>query len=207
MKIFSIARKLFRRLAERYERSKYDPYTRAEYFRKQGAQIGKDCFISIIYLASEPFLIKIGNHVGIGGGVKLLTHNLGWCFRDKVPDLQVFGKIVIEDNCNIGINAIILPGVTIGKNSLVAAGAVVTKNVPPNSIVGGNPAKIIGNTDEYFLKVKKIWETQKPEGYLRELIPGKYYLPSQFARLRDTPENKRKLKKHLTNIFWNNIPE
>lgn len=69
---------------------KYDSYTIAEYLRKQGAQIGTDCFISVRNLGGEPFLVKIGNHVAIAAGVRFLTHNLGWIYRDRIPDLNVW---------------------------------------------------------------------------------------------------------------------
>lgn len=149
MKVVAMFKRLMSKLPQTYALLRYNSYTIAEYFRQQGAQVGEDCFITTKSLGSEPYLVKIGNHVGISGGVLFLTHGLGWCFRDRVPDLQVFGTIVIEDNCNIGTNAILLPGITIGRNSMVGAGAVVTKDVPPNSVVAGNPARILGNTDDY----------------------------------------------------------
>ena len=62
------------------------------------------------------------------------------------------GQITIEDNVVIGARSIILYNVTVGKNSLIAAGSVVTKDVLPYSIVGGNPAKIIGNTNDLLRK-------------------------------------------------------
>jgi acetyltransferase-like isoleucine patch superfamily enzyme len=202
MKFIKLVRKLFSALKRKYEISKYNPYTISEYFRKQGAQIGNDCYLSISYLAGEPYLVKLGNHVGIAAGVQFLTHNLGWVYRDKIPDLQLFGKIIVEDNCNIGINAMILPNVTIGRNSIIAAGSIVTKDIPPNSIAVGVPAKIIGNTYENFEKVKLIWAEQKPEGYMKELILGNHYSAAYFDSLRSRPEYKKLLRKHLTKLFW-----
>ena len=61
-----------------------------------------------------------------------------------------FSRIV--DNVFIGLGAIIMPGVRIGSNSIVAAGSVVTKDVPPNSVVGGNPAKVISSFDALMEK-------------------------------------------------------
>ncbi len=61
---------------------------------------------------------------------------------------------IIEENAKIGANATILPGVTIGKNSIVGAGSVVTKHVPPNCVVAGNPAKVINKIDNLPYKEK-----------------------------------------------------
>lgn len=84
--------------------------------------------------------ITIGNNVNISPEVMILT-----AYHD--PDSEDFRgvhkPVVIEDNAWIATRAMILPGVTIGKGAIVAAGAVVTKNVAPKTIVGGNPAKII----------------------------------------------------------------
>lgn len=68
-----------------------------------------------------------------------------WIRQTEVLRLQ--NPIVIKDNVWIGINATILQGVTVGENAVIGAGAVVTKDVPPNAVVGGNPAKIIKTID------------------------------------------------------------
>lgn len=74
--------------------------------------------------------------------------------RGGVSD--IFGKICIGDNAFIGAHAIILPGVTIGNRCIVGAGAVVTKSFPDGSIIGGNPARLIGNSDDFLEKYKNI---------------------------------------------------
>jgi acetyltransferase-like isoleucine patch superfamily enzyme len=61
-----------------------------------------------------------------------------------------FGTIRIMDNCVIGYGAIILPGVTIGPNSIVGAGSVVTKDIPPEVVAAGNPAHVLCSLDEYI---------------------------------------------------------
>ena len=61
-----------------------------------------------------------------------------------------FGPIVVKDNVHIGWNAIIMPGVTIGNNCVIGCGAVVTHDIPDNSIAVGVPAKVIKSTDEYL---------------------------------------------------------
>ncbi|MEE3404785.1 MAG: DapH/DapD/GlmU-related protein, partial [Acutalibacteraceae bacterium] len=63
-----------------------------------------------------------------------------------------FGKISIGDNVNIGWNVIILPGVTIGNNVVIRAGAVVTKDIPDNSVAAGVPAKVIETIEQYSEK-------------------------------------------------------
>lgn len=87
----------------------------------------------------------IGNDVLIASGVQIITVN--HIFSDINLPIYVQGetisKIVIGDDVWIGSNAILLPGITIGSHSIVAAGAVVTKNVPDWCVVGGNPARII----------------------------------------------------------------
>lgn len=70
--------------------------------------------------------------------------------RKKVPDFDMFGKVVIGNWVYIGTGAQIMPGVIIEDNVLVAAGSIVTKSVPSGVIVAGNPAKIIGYTSDYI---------------------------------------------------------
>ena len=75
--------------------------------------------------------------------------------RREHPDYDVFGKVVIEDWAYIGAYSHIMPGVTIGEGALVAAGSIVTKSVAPHTVVGGNPARVICTTEEYYEKNKK----------------------------------------------------
>jgi carbonic anhydrase/acetyltransferase-like protein (isoleucine patch superfamily) len=63
--------------------------------------------------------------------------------------VNLVGKITIEDNVFVGIRSIIMPGVTIGTGSIVATGSLVTKDVPPHTVVGGVPAKVICSVDDY----------------------------------------------------------
>ena len=104
---------------------KYNSFTIPEYLRRQGAQIGEGCSIHVNRLGTEPYLVKIGNHVAIAQGVRFVTHDGGvWLFRDEVPDMQVFGPIIIEDNCVIGENAVLFPNVRIGRNSIIGGGSI-----------------------------------------------------------------------------------
>lgn len=125
-----------------------------KYYKKQGMHIGHDTNIFSNIVTSEPYLISIGNHCTISTNVSLITHDasigaLG--DRNKVSDLC--GKVTIGDNCFIGHGAIIMYGVTIPSNTIVAAGSVVVKSPEKEGcIIGGNPAKIIGES--------KIFKTQ-----------------------------------------------
>ena len=89
--------------------------------------------------------VTIGNHVNLAQGITMtaLNHN----FEDSKKRIDEQGistsPVTIEDDVWIGANAVVLPGVTIGSHSVVAAGAVVTKDVPPHSLVAGVPAKVI----------------------------------------------------------------
>jgi acetyltransferase-like isoleucine patch superfamily enzyme len=93
--------------------------------------------------------IEIGNNVRIGGGTVIYDtdfHSLNYQDRISFPEIKDNIKtmpILIEDNVFIGAHSTILKGVTIGKNSIVGACSVVTKNIPENEIWAGNPAKFI----------------------------------------------------------------
>ena len=90
--------------------------------------------------------VIIGNDVIMGPEVIVYTSNHAFDRLDiaiKYQGNTEIRPVIIGDGCWIGARTIILPGVKIGKNSIIGAGAVVTKNVPENAIVGGNPAKII----------------------------------------------------------------
>lgn len=127
--------------------------------RREGVKIGTDCSIhKDATFGTEPYLISLGDHVRITHGVKFITHDGGlWVPRymglvDQRADK--FGKIIIGNNVNIGWDAIIMPGVHIGSNVIVAAGAIVTKSVPDNSVVAGVPAKVIESIEKYVEKNK-----------------------------------------------------
>lgn len=177
------------------ELSRYDNFTIAQYFRAQGAQIGDDCYIIPRSLGTEPYLVKIGNHVSIATDVKFITHDGGpWVFRRDHPDLQVFGPIIIEDNCVIGRDAILFCNTRIGPNSIVGAGSVVISDVPPNTVVMGVPARPFGSLEKYKQKCLERWRIQKPSN---SLFPAgsSTSLPSNIA-----PQRK-KLRHHLLQIY------
>lgn len=153
-----------------------------KYWRKKGMRIGEECEIySSADFGSEPYLITIGAHVRITGGVKFITHDGGvWVLRRMNADysnIDLFGKITVGDNVHIGSDAIIMPGVTIGNNCIIGCGAVVTKNIPDNSVAVGIPARVIESIEAYahkhekdFLYTKNMPYKQKREFVIKELL-------------------------------------
>lgn len=118
------------------------------YLRNLGMKIGKNCSLYTLKFSTEPYLIMIGDHVSIAQGTTFITHDGGiWNFRDEFIDADVFGKIVIGNNVSIGYNCTILPNVSIGNNCIVGAGSIVRGRFPANSVIAGNPAKIVYNSN------------------------------------------------------------
>lgn len=118
--------------------------------------VGNDCFVNYNCTFLDVSPISLGNGVWIGANVTLATPTHPFIAEERLVadypdgryDLEYSEPITIKDGCWICSGATICGGVTIGKNSIVAAGAVVTSNVPPNSIVGGVPARVIRLIDE-----------------------------------------------------------
>ncbi len=111
----------------------------------EGTWVGKNCSIAAIDK------VEIGKHVLFAGHVHITDHSHGYEDVSKPVSLQPLiskGPVVIEDDCWLGFNCEILSGVRIGRHSVVAARAVVTKDVPAYSIVAGNPAKVVKQYDK-----------------------------------------------------------
>lgn len=132
-------------------------YKKADFFRKHGVfhHIGENVMFLPTIVPSEPYLVSIGNNVKITANVRFITHDVIQTMlkaSKKYPynpeNHFYMGKIEIGNNVVIGANSTILYDVKIGNDVIVAAGAVVTKDVEDGSIVGGNPARVIGSTKE-----------------------------------------------------------
>lgn len=126
---------------------------------------------------SEPYLITLKDNVRISNDVTFMTHDGGnWVFRHNEPYLDVnrFGKIIVDEYTFIGARSTIMPNVHIGKHCVVASGAVVTKNIPDNSVVAGVPARIICDVSEYAEKMKarmpENWNVEEYKKNKREYL-------------------------------------
>ncbi len=130
------------------------------YLRSKGVKIGDDCVFfclrSIYIDLTRPSLIEIGNKVQFNRNFNLYTHDFVTavflnCYKDFVPSS---GKVKIGNNVAFGVNCTVLKGVTIGDNCFIAAGSVVIKDIPSNTVAGGVPAKEISSIGDYYEKRK-----------------------------------------------------
>ena len=179
---------------------KADPDSYVRYLRKKGVRIGER---SVIYEPrhtkideTRPWLIEIGNDVKITRGVVILTHGYDWSVL-KVKYGEVLGsagKVTIGDNVFIGMNTVILKGVTIGNNVIIGAGSLVNKDIPDNSVVAGNPARVITTVDAYLEKRKaaQVAEATELVQEYRKVYgkePDEKALQEFFWLVCDDPEN------------------
>jgi len=110
----------------------------------------------VLFDVSHAWLIEIGDNVTIAPEAYLLAHDAS---TKRALGYTRIGRVVIEADVFIGARAIILPGVTVGARAIVAAGSVVTADVAAGTIVGGNPARLIGSTDEYLHRQAELLAT------------------------------------------------
>ena len=132
---------------------KLRPVDTVTLWRQYGAQIGENVVICTgKFDKGHAFLIKIGNNVTISDA-HLLTHDGS---TKKMLGYSKCGRIEIGDDVFVGANAVILPNVKIGNRVIVGAGAIVTKDVPDNSVVVGNPARVVCTYDEIEAKNREL---------------------------------------------------
>ena len=122
-------------------------------FRRMGVKSGENSYLgsNVTIDYSHHWLISIGKNVKIGPDTLILAHDTS---TKSVLGYTRIAKVEIKDNVFIGSKSIILPNVVLGENSIVGAGSVVTKDVPANMVVAGNPAHIICSIQEYYERQK-----------------------------------------------------
>jgi len=150
---------------------------------RRGLKLGKGVYIhpSVVIDLDVPWLISLGDDCTLSANVIILAHD--GSPQDYLGYVKI-DKVTIGSRAFVGAGSIILPGVNIGKNVIVGAGSVVTHDVPNNSVVAGNPARIIESTSKFVEKHRK-------------------QLPPHVKRIRDRElekaENKELIQKALNN--------
>lgn len=143
------------------------------------AEVGDNFFFQPRIVPINAEYIKIHNNVSVATQVTFICHDvMQKVFNNLDPDRPVkkkYGCIEIMDNVFIGSNSTILYNVRIGPNAIVAAGSVVTKDVPPGTIVGGVPARVIGSFDELYKKRLEESDRITEEKYTPEYCWRQFY--------------------------------
>jgi len=149
---------LARRIKHRADRERIEQrWTR---LRSMGMHIGRNVWLpeSTWIDTSHCYLISIGDNCGFGDGCLILAHDAQ---MDEYLDAARIGRVTIHDSCHVGARSIVLAGVTMGPRTIVGAGSVVTKSLPPDTVCAGNPAKVICTLEEYLERHRRRIE-QKP---------------------------------------------
>jgi acetyltransferase-like isoleucine patch superfamily enzyme len=136
-----------------------DGFSRANYLKKHNIlkEIGENVYFYSRIMPSDPSLLKLGDNVVVATNVRFLGHDridimLSGMLNNKYS--KYYDCIEVGSNVFIGSDCVILPGVKIGDNSIIGAGAVVTKDLPSGFVWGGVPASRIGNFDNLINKRK-----------------------------------------------------
>ena len=137
--------------------------------RRMGMRIGERTTIfnanTVLIDKTRPWLIDIGDDVQITRGVVILTHGYDWSvLKGKYGEvLGSAGKVKIGNNVFVGMNTVILKGVTIGNNVIIGAGSLVNKDIPDNCVAAGNPARVIMSLEDYHQKRSAAQEKEAAE--------------------------------------------
>ncbi|MDU5109610.1 MAG: acyltransferase [Clostridium sp.] len=125
--------------------------------------------------------VVIGNNVVLGPNVTIWSVDHNYKNANMIPfdEIQLCKKVVIEDNVWIGANSTIIPGITIGEGAIIAMGSVVTRDVNPLEVVGGNPAKTINKRNE------KDYNEMKNNKllYMKEYLDGKIIKKDKYIKV------------------------
>ncbi len=128
-------------------------YQSPEWLRKRGLRLGQDVFLGEVYFDSGFLgLISVGDESVLTSGVRIIAHDAStklWTGYTRV------GRVDIGSRVYIGVGAVVLPGVTIGDEAIVGAGSVVSRDVPPRTVVAGNPARRIATLEDFVAKHRR----------------------------------------------------
>ena len=157
-----------------------DPHKRAELMRNKFYYLGHNVKLYTIFFGNEPCLISIHDNVQVASGVKFINHDVSVYNMARykgVSEKKVdkVGPIVLYENSFVGAYSILMPNSSVGKNSVVAAGSIVTKHIPDGEVWGGAPCKYIMKTEEYANKIitesnKFPWVEKRSEMSEKEVI-------------------------------------
>lgn len=158
-------------------------------------EMGVNSFINYDCIMLNNAMVKLGDNVLVGPKVSFYTAMHPIDAKQREQWLVYAKPITVEDNVWIGGSATILGGVTIGKNAIVGAGAVVTKDVEPNTIVVGNPARVLRkitaeDSKKYQEELAKQKDINKSE--FDKMIAGQWYNAMDYSMLKLRQENNKK---------------
>ena len=165
----------------------YLVYRRFRSLTARGLRIGKEPSIhpTVYFDSTYCHLISIGDDCTVTRGVTILAHDAP-LFR--YLEVGRIGQVRILDNCFIGTNCLILPGVTIGPRSVVAAGSVVIRDIPPDTVAAGNPVKVLCSLEDFL---KRHLEQLKQQGaYDADVYEKGDTLSKEFHELGRTATQK-----------------
>lgn len=151
---------------------------------QRGLVIGRDVQINdgVFIDPSHCFLITIKDHTVLAPCVRLIAHDASMY---KFIGITRVGRITIEANCFIGDSTLVLPGVRIGPNTIVGAGSVVTKDIPPNTVAAGHPAEVICSLDAFLAKHTSLRENNRT------------FSENEYNILSITADKKKEMQNYL----------
>lgn len=185
MRIKNIVREIYDKILYR-EKSSSKSYIK--FLRKKGVRIGQNVTFhnprTTVIDVTQPSLIEIGNNVEITNNVTILCHDYAWSVFKQLHG-EIMGsnkKVVIGNNVFIGVNTVILRGISIGDNCVIGAGSIVTKDIPNNTVAVGNPAKVIMTIDEFYEKRKQSYINDAKELLIEYYKKNKSIPPKELFR-------------------------